>query len=99
MYPFLVLREAVQQVLEAMPRTERAGLCQAIADLTLDPRPRESTALAGYTNAFRLRLGRWRILYEVNEQIRSVIIARVERRGPQTYRGLEDQFGPRRRRS
>lgn len=96
MYPFLVLREAVQQALEAMPRIERARLCQAIADLTLDATPPESTVLAGYTNAFRLRLGRWRILYEVNEQIRSVTIARVERRGAETYRDLADEFGHRR---
>lgn len=98
MYPFLVLREAVQQRLEAVSPDVRKDLCGVIGMLTLDPRPAGSVPLAGYASAYRVRLGRWRILYEINEQIRSVAVARVEERGPTTYSNLEGDFGPRERR-
>lgn len=99
MYPFLVLREGVQQRLEALPADTRRQLCGAIGMLTIDPRPQESAPLAGYSTAFRLRLGTWRILYEINEQIRSISIARLEERGPDTYRAIEQDFGPQRSRT
>ena len=63
----------------------------AILGLSADPRPRGSRKLAAL-DLYRLRLRvdgvPWRIVYQVRDAERIVLLTRVARRAEGTYRGL-----------
>jgi mRNA interferase RelE/StbE len=58
----------------------------AIDGLALEPRPHGSTKLAGRGD-YRVRVGDWRIVYEVDDQRRRVILIRIAHRSD-VYRRL-----------
>lgn len=51
------------------------------------PRPRNARQLEGFENSWRLRVGDWRIVYEIQERQLVITIIRVAPRGS-VYRGL-----------
>jgi mRNA interferase RelE/StbE len=51
----------------------------AIDGLALEPRPRGSTKLAGRSD-YRVRVGDWRIVYEVDDERRRVVVIRIAHR-------------------
>ena len=76
----LVLTRAARKDLDRLPREvlERADpLILALAD---NPRPFGSEKLQGFENLYRLRLGKYRILYEIDKAASLVTIARVAHR-------------------
>ncbi len=62
-------------------------LLQAIAGLQTDPRPAGCMPLAGPAGAYRLRVGDYRILYDVADRERLVTVWRVRHRRD-AYRDL-----------
>jgi mRNA interferase RelE/StbE len=52
----------------------------AILELQEDPRTSESVRLRGIANSYRIRVGDYRILYEVDDSGRTVVIPRVKHR-------------------
>lgn len=58
----------------------------AIDRLTADPRHQGTTKLAGRDD-YRVRVGDWRIVYEVDDQRRRVVVIRVAHRSD-VYRRL-----------
>ena len=61
---------------------------EAIRGLVEDPRPAGSIKLAGFASFWRIRVGRFRIAYEINEEDRHLMVLRVALRNERTYRGL-----------
>lgn len=61
-----------------------------IAALAANPRP--TGALQIQPDVYRIRVGRYRLIYHVDDVIRVVTIGRVESRGEATYRGIRDLF-------
>jgi len=55
--------------------------------LEQDPRPHGVKALAGHNGLFRIRVGDYRILFEIDDAVRVVTVTRVRLRGS-AYRGL-----------
>jgi len=54
-----------------------------------DPRPARAKELQDRENIFRIWLsGRWRIVYEVDDQLHMVLIMRVRRKEDIDYPGL-----------
>lgn len=51
-----------------------------IADLERDPRPSGCKKLVGETNAWRIRIGDYRVLYEVIDDVLVVTVVRVAHR-------------------
>ena len=52
----------------------------AIRGLTSDPRPRQCRKLSGSDNSYRLRVGDYRVLYEVDDNGRLVTVYAVGHR-------------------
>jgi len=52
-----------------------------------NPRPHGVKAMAGHKGLFRIRVGDYRILYEIDDTARVVTVTRVRPRGA-AYRGL-----------
>jgi mRNA interferase RelE/StbE len=63
---------------------ERLGL--ALMTLADDPRPRSSQKLAGI-DAYRVRVGDYRAIYEIDDRARVVIVSRIRHRR-EVYRKL-----------
>ena len=76
----LVLTRAARKDLDRLPREvlERADpLILALAD---NPRPFGSEKLQGFESLYRIRVGKYRIIYEIDKTTSIVTIARVEHR-------------------
>ena len=75
---------------DALSQTDYRKIRAAIAQLASDPRPSGSVQIFG--NIFRIRVGRHRIIYLVDDGERTVDIGGVRRRSESTYRGVRDLF-------
>ncbi len=79
-------RDAVAEVRE-LPQGTRARVKQAIDALAADPRPAASAKLKGRPNAYRIRFGDYRLLYEVHAtEVVVYVVAIAHRR--EVYRRL-----------
>lgn len=58
----------------------RRRILSGIAELERDPRPAGCKKLAGETNAWRIRIGDYRVLYDVIDYILVVTVVRVAHR-------------------
>ena len=82
----LQLHRAAQKELDRLPETEFRSLDAAILALQSNPRPFGVQKLKG--ELYRIRVGRWRIIYAILDKDRAVFILRITRRSEKTYRGL-----------
>lgn len=78
-YTVEVLPRAIKE-LERTPEQFYQRIVKVIDDLEIEPRPKGTAKLKGYENRWRIRLGDYRILYEVNDTDRSVVVFRVAHR-------------------
>ena len=74
--------------IDALPKAVGDRIVVAIDGLVDNPRPRTTRKIVGRENVYRIRVGRYRVIYEVNDDQRIVFITRVRIRTETTYRGL-----------
>jgi len=73
------LEDAAQRELEALDGPIRSRVVRAIARLALDPyNTPNATALRG--GGYRLRVGDWRVLYDIRSSDLIVVVVRVGHR-------------------
>jgi mRNA interferase RelE/StbE len=82
------LRPAAQRDLRRLPAREAGRLGAAIVGLGDEPQPMGSRKLRGAEQIHRLRVGRYRVIYEVLDAERLVVVTRVRLRAESTYSGL-----------
>ena len=80
----------VQRELDAISRNDIHRILAAIGALGDIPRPAGAIHLE--SDIFRIRVGRYRIIYEVDDVQRKVDIGGVRRRNEATYRRIRDLF-------
>jgi mRNA interferase RelE/StbE len=83
----LVIRPAAERDLRALTPTILARVDARIRDLADNSRPRGVERLRGPQDGFRLRVGDYRILFDIDDGQQVVIIGRVRHRRD-VYRGL-----------
>lgn len=66
--------------LARLPKKSRAIAEARIESLADQPRPAGVVKLVGYKNAYRLRVGDWRIVYEIRDEVLIVTVFRVAHR-------------------
>lgn len=79
MYSVGVKSTALRE-LKALPAKVRNKSIEVIDRLELNPRPSGCKKLTGSDNRWRIRIGDHRILYEIDDTNRSVVIFRVSHR-------------------
>jgi len=52
----------------------------ALLALRPNPRPAGSTKMAGYQNRYRIRVGDYRIVYEIHDKLLVVLVVRIGHR-------------------
>jgi mRNA interferase RelE/StbE len=80
------LSPAAQRQLAKLPHEEQARLALAVKSFAVEPRPPGSKKLKGQANTYRLRVGKYRILYDVYDRVLWVMILKVGHR-KEVYRG------------
>jgi len=78
-YRVLMSRRASKQ-LSRLDRSEQQRIRAAIDLLAINPRPPRAIPLRGQDGVHRVRVGDYRILYSVADQIRVVSIIRIGHR-------------------
>lgn len=72
--------------LRRLPEPLRGRIRQAIDSLKRDPRPAGCRKVTGREWSYRIRVGPFRVIYEVYDDGHLAVIARVLRRTETTYR-------------
>ncbi|MDA1128978.1 MAG: type II toxin-antitoxin system RelE/ParE family toxin [Chloroflexi bacterium] len=80
----------VQRELNSIPANDFPRILGAIEALAETPRP--ASAVRVDENIFRLRVGRFRVLYQIDDELRRVDIGGIRRRSERTYRRIRDLF-------
>ena len=65
---------------EQLPAKVVSRVLRAVRSLQETPRPHGSRKLVGEEATYRLRVGQYRVVYEVDDAKRSVLITRVRHR-------------------
>lgn len=84
MYQVVVERSA-EKDLKRLASEIRPRIVKALKSLAETPRPPGSLKLSGATSDWRIRVGDYRIIYEIADEIRIVRINRIRHRG-EVYR-------------
>ena len=82
----LILAPRAEKDLEAMSRREREAMARALERLVANPGAVDLRKLSGQTDQWRLRMGRWRAILELDNETGTVRLLRVLPRG-RAYRG------------
>jgi len=74
------LTRSAERELRALPRDVLRRVDRAIQGLRIEPRPNGCRKLQGSTSLFRIRVGDYRIVYELEDQAVLVLVIRVRHR-------------------
>ena len=66
--------------MDKLDRTVLNRVAPAIDDLSNYPRPHGSRKLVNQVNLWRVRVGDWRVLYEIDDAVRTVRVVAVRHR-------------------
>ncbi|MDR2179079.1 MAG: type II toxin-antitoxin system RelE/ParE family toxin [Synergistaceae bacterium] len=72
-------KPCVDRELDLLPREVRAHIVKAVMALADTPRPVGCKKLKG-RDAWRIRVGNYRVIYEIHDNILVVLVVRVARR-------------------
>ena len=78
-YQLEVKERAAKELSRVRPDVGRR-LLQSIEFLASDPRPRPSHKLSESENSYRLRVGDYRVLYQVDDEVKLVTIFKIGHR-------------------
>lgn len=93
-FPSERVERAFQKSLENVPASYQEAIVTAIRSLAIHPRPQGKRAkkltgqliVSQFTAEYRLRIGPYRVLYDVDDQRKKVVILKLAKRDEQTYK-------------
>ncbi len=80
-------KPSVEKDLRRLPWTVVSRVLARVEDLKVDPLPRQAIKVSGAERLYRLRMGDYRIVYEVDVEATTIIIHYVRHRR-EVYRNL-----------
>jgi len=70
----VVVPRRVVKMIHRLPHPVQQRIRVAIELIAMDPRPPKAVALTGFDNVLRIRVGDYRLVYEVDDEIRVIAI-------------------------
>ncbi len=64
----------------SLPDTVQKRVCKAVDELQVESRPAGCRKLAGHRTLFRIRVGAYRVIYDVNEKEKCIKITVIRHR-------------------
>jgi len=83
----VTLKPSVEKDLRHLPATVLGRVMERIDGLRAEALPRAAVKLSGAERLYRIRIGDYRLIYEVDTQAKQVVIHHVRHRR-EVYRGL-----------
>ena len=77
----IYLERTAEKDLKKLDKTLFNRIVIRIKELSKKPRPRGCRKIAGSDNDWRIRVGDYRIIYEIDESAKSIKVMRVKHRG------------------
>jgi mRNA interferase RelE/StbE len=81
------IKPAAQRQIKKLPPSIQEKIFQALEELKFEPRPSNAKKMVGEENAYRVRVGKYRIVYEIYERVLLVVVVQVGHRR-EIYRKL-----------
>lgn len=83
----LQIERKAQKALKKIPDPYKSNIIETIDDLTSEPRPHNCTKLKGASDLWRVRVGTYRIVYQINDDQLLILVIRIGHRSD-VYQGL-----------
>jgi mRNA interferase RelE/StbE len=71
----IIATKSIQKELDNLPNDVRERVYGKISQLSDNPRPDGVTKLKGYKNEYRVRIGDYRVRYEILDQDKTVLLS------------------------
>jgi len=78
-YEIEISRTAERQ-LRKLAEEDQLRVVRAVMALANQPRPRGARKLTGFDDVFRIRVGRWRVLYTVSDTRLVILVLKIGHR-------------------
>jgi mRNA interferase RelE/StbE len=82
----IIIKPTAEKSLDRIPRPTRRRIVEALDQLRENPRSTGVVKLAGTENLWRIRIGNYRVVYEIHDDRLIVLVLRVAHR-KDVYRG------------
>jgi mRNA interferase RelE/StbE len=89
-YTIKVASRSVEKQLAAVAADDRGHVVTCIRNLAEQPRPKGIKTLA--RDVYRLRIGRYRVIYKVLEKEEVILIGKIALRTERTCKAIEELF-------
>ena len=66
-----------ERQIRKLPRVDQIRVVRSIQTLAREPRPSGCRKLSGYDDVFRVRVGRYRVLYSIQDRRLIIIVLKV----------------------
>jgi len=73
----LIVKPSAEKDVERLPRPVQRRVLHRLTRIEADPRAPGSVKLAGAKTTYRVRVGDWRIVYEIDDARRTVFVTVV----------------------
>ena len=70
----IIIPRLVQKQLDDLPKKQRERLISAIRLLADEPRPSGVKKLKGYEKMYRIRIGDYRVIYNIEDQEKLILV-------------------------
>lgn len=84
----LIIQPDAVKAMNKIPEPVRSRLGQRMESLTRHPRPPGAIKLQGPVELYRIRVGGYRVIYQIHDDVLEVVVVRVGSRGD-VYRNLK----------
>jgi len=74
------VEDSAKKEIKKIPKDLIKAIEDGIEDLEKNPKPHGSKKIKGYANLWRIRFGKYRVVYELHEIEKRVIIFRIRHR-------------------
>jgi mRNA interferase RelE/StbE len=76
----IIVPKPTQKQLNSLPEEIRDRITEKIFALTDDPRPPGTKKLKGYDNEYRIRVGDYRVRYEIDDSVLVILVVSCRHR-------------------
>ena len=82
----ILVKPSAEKQLDKLPKSVRARVIASLDDLRGSPRPAGAVKLTDEDDLWRIRIGDYRVVYAIRDDILTILIVRVAHR-KDVYRG------------
>jgi mRNA interferase RelE/StbE len=76
----IIISKSVQKQIDILPKQLRERISEKVSILSQEPRPAGVIKLKGYANEYRLRVGDYRVRYEIDDSNQTIILLQCKHR-------------------